>query len=375
MLIDRNSGTHLYIQVADSIRRTITSGGFPEGSALPSEEDLCKLYGVSRYPMRQAMDMLVKEGFLWRVRGKGTFVTDPAKASMKGGVASERKRLLALVLPELAGDYPVDILRGFENTAGEGGYSAIVATSGAAEAECGCIERVIACGAAGVILYPCSETIIKKEMLASWSAKGVYLSAIERNAGLDDIDYIGSDNGTSGYTAAYHMRQRGFENAVFVSGMIQIPAAGERFYGFQKGLQHFGMRLLNADTSMNGVNFDQAAFSLEGFAERAGLYRKHLPFAVFTSDDSTAVKVVALLQEKGMTVGKDAGVIGFGNSSVCENTRPPLTSIAQNGYMTGEAAAGLAIRKIESGSKQIVRHILPAQLIARQSCGEGSMRI
>jgi LacI family transcriptional regulator len=55
--------------------------------------------------------------------------------------------------------------------------------------------------------------------------------------------------------------------------------------------------------------------------------------------------------------------------------QPPLTSVAQNGYLIGETAARLAIRKIESGSRQSVRHILPTQLVARKSCGEGMNRV
>lgn len=47
------------------------------GDALPSERQLCELYGVSRTTVRDAVGQLVTEGMLVRIHGKGTFVAEP----------------------------------------------------------------------------------------------------------------------------------------------------------------------------------------------------------------------------------------------------------------------------------------------------------
>lgn len=47
------------------------------GDALPSERQLCDLYGVSRTTVRDAVGQLVTEGMLVRIHGKGTFVAEP----------------------------------------------------------------------------------------------------------------------------------------------------------------------------------------------------------------------------------------------------------------------------------------------------------
>src|SRR6266849_6991376 len=47
------------------------------GDAIPSERQLCVDLGVSRLTVRAALDDLVREGYLVRKRGSGTFVSQP----------------------------------------------------------------------------------------------------------------------------------------------------------------------------------------------------------------------------------------------------------------------------------------------------------
>ncbi|MGI6756095.1 MAG: GntR family transcriptional regulator [Atopobiaceae bacterium] len=47
---------------------------YREGDAFPSDRELIERYGLSRITVRRAVDELVKEGYLYRVQGKGTFV-------------------------------------------------------------------------------------------------------------------------------------------------------------------------------------------------------------------------------------------------------------------------------------------------------------
>lgn len=58
------------------IKRTILSGKYPPGSQLPSERELAKKYNLSRVPVREAIEQLVKENILRTEPHIGTFVTD-----------------------------------------------------------------------------------------------------------------------------------------------------------------------------------------------------------------------------------------------------------------------------------------------------------
>jgi len=66
-----------YIQIAEQIRRQIASGTYSVGSKIPTENKLAQSLGVSRPTVRHALDLLTAEKRLVRVKGSGTFVTQP----------------------------------------------------------------------------------------------------------------------------------------------------------------------------------------------------------------------------------------------------------------------------------------------------------
>lgn len=75
--IIKDSANPLYKQIAAGIRADIEDGTYPTDSKIPSEEELCALYDVSRITVRKALEELAEEGLLVRRQGKGTFVSVP----------------------------------------------------------------------------------------------------------------------------------------------------------------------------------------------------------------------------------------------------------------------------------------------------------
>ena len=73
--IDRASKAKLYVQMYAIFLDKIKSGEWPAGLRIPSEDELCRIYGVSKVTVREAIQELVREGYLTRQQGKGTFVT------------------------------------------------------------------------------------------------------------------------------------------------------------------------------------------------------------------------------------------------------------------------------------------------------------
>jgi len=69
-----NTGVPLYLQLYEVLKLKITGDEWPEDSLIPTESKLMQSYGVGRETVRRAVLRLVNEGYLYRQRGKGTFI-------------------------------------------------------------------------------------------------------------------------------------------------------------------------------------------------------------------------------------------------------------------------------------------------------------
>ena len=66
MSLDNTISTPLFQQLAATLRAAIDAGEYPPGSRLPTENELCERYSVSRVTVRKALDELSQGEFLVR---------------------------------------------------------------------------------------------------------------------------------------------------------------------------------------------------------------------------------------------------------------------------------------------------------------------
>jgi GntR family transcriptional regulator len=73
--INKYSNVPLYYQLKNLILEKIEKGEFKENSKIPSEQEFCEMYDISRPTVRQAINELTASGHLYKQKGKGTFVS------------------------------------------------------------------------------------------------------------------------------------------------------------------------------------------------------------------------------------------------------------------------------------------------------------
>lgn len=91
--LDRDSSVPLYVQLADTLREKIERGEWGPGQKIPSENELNRIYGISRMTARSVLSKLVDEGLLFRVHGKGTFVLHPKISTRSPSYQGLREQL------------------------------------------------------------------------------------------------------------------------------------------------------------------------------------------------------------------------------------------------------------------------------------------
>lgn len=75
--LDKSIPVPLYFQLKELVLKQIKDGTYKIGDSIPTEKELSEMYDISRTTVRQAITELVQEGWLYRMKSKGTFVRTP----------------------------------------------------------------------------------------------------------------------------------------------------------------------------------------------------------------------------------------------------------------------------------------------------------
>lgn len=73
----KKSEIPLYQQLAHSIKKAVDEQKLKENDKIPAENEFCKIYDLSRTTVRQALDILEKDGYIYKLKGKGSYVSTP----------------------------------------------------------------------------------------------------------------------------------------------------------------------------------------------------------------------------------------------------------------------------------------------------------
>lgn len=92
-MLERTSSQPLYAQARDVLLTRLNAGQYKVHEQIPSENELCKEFGVSRVTIRSVLTELVREGRLYRIQGKGTYVAEPKFTASSTSYVGIREQL------------------------------------------------------------------------------------------------------------------------------------------------------------------------------------------------------------------------------------------------------------------------------------------
>lgn len=95
-VLERESAVPLYVQLEQILSGKIASGEWLPSQRIPSENELNRMYGLSRMTVRGVLTKLVNDGLLVRVPGKGTYVASKKISAVSPAYRGIREQLEAL---------------------------------------------------------------------------------------------------------------------------------------------------------------------------------------------------------------------------------------------------------------------------------------
>lgn len=102
--LEKKPGKPLIRQIYEQLRNSILDGTLKAGAKIPSTREMAHELNVSRNTVNEAYELLIAEGFLGGVRGKGVFVEPGAALARKPPEPLSKNAFLAFTSRELAAD-------------------------------------------------------------------------------------------------------------------------------------------------------------------------------------------------------------------------------------------------------------------------------
>ncbi len=84
-----------YALIEEFIKTNIQNGTFKKNEPIYTERKLCEVFKVTRMTVRQAINNLVSEGYLYRQKGSGTYVSDGKVTKPSSGLTSFTEDILS----------------------------------------------------------------------------------------------------------------------------------------------------------------------------------------------------------------------------------------------------------------------------------------
>lgn len=156
----------LYKIVYNDLKTKISQRILNNGEKLDSEEEMTQQYGVSAITVKKALSMLAEEGFIRRVRGKGSFVTDDFLQRAMTGVQIKAAPLIGAVFEHVSSSFGLQMLYEMERLTRKAGYRLFPCFSyGKRDLEIEAIRYLTEIGVSGLLIMPAHGKHYNREIL------------------------------------------------------------------------------------------------------------------------------------------------------------------------------------------------------------------
>ena len=184
--------------------------------------------------------------------------------------------------------------------------------------------------------------------------------AFGRYAIAPDVHVVGIDNVACGRMAAEALVQRGYRRLAFLGGPRTATSTQDRVAGFLGALAPYPEIRVTTSYATD-YSFDA------GRAEMQRLLTETPAEAYFCGDDLLAVGALSAIEEAGLSVPGDIGLIGLNDMEMARWQLIGLTTIHQPVAQIIEAAIDLVVSIIEKPDRPPEVRLFPCRVIERRT--------
>ena len=357
----------MYEVLAGELRESILGGEYKPGQQLDSEAQLCRRFGVSRGPVRQALATLVQERLVSRVPGKGTFVSEHSGRQKR----SKQKLGQIAVLIDASGSLDdnfcvLEILEGINQAAGDlaGQYKFVYEFHRFSDERDHFASDMFSSDEYdGFLIIPfthyCVDFLSVMPPTTSAPVVGFF-----RHIHSEAITQYYIDHEAAAYRAAQLLISFGHKRiAMLLTAERALNIAGrERLSGCKRAMREAG---IDGDAMLSlRVNNDPQSIR---HATRQLLADTESPTALMISGGLMVPAATQAIRAAGLSVPDDLSVIAFDDVPEAMSHEPPLTVVKQPLIRGVKAALGRLLYEIEHPGQAPISSAICPEIILRES--------
>ncbi|QAY67036.1 GntR family transcriptional regulator [Paenibacillus protaetiae] len=348
-----------YVQIRKYVNDQIQQLKWREGDRLPSENELAAQFGVSRITVKNALDSLVQEGIIYRIQGKGSFV------SVSGGEpALYRKEepashpLVAYITPVLNNSFTALLLSGIEEELSQHGHKVVFSKSdGCLIKEKQLIQEALELGVRGILIFPADGEKYNEEIV-QLSMSDFPIVLIDRDLPGLSMHCVCSDHEGGAYAATKHLIELGHTSVAYLSASPPFTSSmEERLAGYEKALVDSGMPIFHHHRAKVVSPQDIVDF-LEANPDIT---------AVFAENSGVGQAVLEAAKQLGLSVPERLSVAFFDDIEFPNLHVTTPTVVVQQERLIGKESAKLLLKVMDDPRQPKQKVLLPTELLKRQS--------
>lgn len=332
-----------YLQLKREILEWLKSGRWKPDEQMPSEHEIAQRFGMSRQTVRQTLGELENEGWLYRVQGKGTFVSRPP-------VDPPAERTTVGMLTTYISEYIFPhIVRGAEAQLRRNGCSLLLSsTDNDKSKEKEQLMMLLEQPLRGLIIEPTKSAQGNPNLsyYLSLQYRGIPFVMINERYPELNCPCVKVNDEAGGFKAAEHVLRLGHTR---VAGFFKTDdlQGVNRLKGFLRAHRRYGVplapeRVVHYSTEEKEDKPFAAALEM--------LKRPDRPTAFVCYNDELAIRLLEAARQSGMSVPSDLSVVGFDDSSLATATEVKLTTLTHPKSELGVRAAETLLRLMERSS-------------------------
>jgi len=270
---------------------------------------------------------------------------------------------IGVVVPKLNSYFMATVISGMEKVTNQNGYGLIISQSlESVEHEISCVSTLFNSRVDGLLVSLAADSV-NTEHFDLLLKKNIPVVFFDRVSECNECISVLIDNFMAGYEATSHLIDEGCTRIVHLAGNLSCNVYSERFRGYKKALADNQIEFDKKLVIISDLNADSGTAAVKKI-----LKMNPRPDAVFTSNDTTAVAIIANLMKQGIDVPGEIAVVGFNNEPVSQVVLPNLTTVDYPAQEIGEIAATSLINKLKNAKLYISNPIvLKHKLIIRDS--------